>query len=514
MTFSMRACRTNIILSLSCCLMVSAAVPSALAAPAAKKKVPTKAAAKSAQKPGAGANDHIKMLDDGTRDMIKESFSQAEAKFKKALAQAEAAKNTNHQLECLVWLSASLEKQSRLDEALALRQKALELAKKSFGADSSEYALQLAGMSSFYTKKGNNAQAWNYIEQANATLGKAGGSAKHPITGAYCAIATARIQNLEGSKGLADQSYKKSLDLIQSAMKENAPLVILISKEYLPVLEAIEKTDEAKALKDKISLAEAAGTTGAANTAADTAPKIQSKLSGKEFAKIVGEAKQNMIDKDFDSALAKWQKALAMAEKEGSQKKLAYVYFKMGDTYSLKDEKEKREALYKKSALLREKMKETETLGMARVLTRLANYEIVNKNIDEAKRLLNRALEIETKQNASDGMIENTLRSLASACMMGKDFGKGEEVCRKLIVLAEKDTSPVAETKKAMSTSMLAGLMMQTGRMQEGMSMMQSMNGKLTPESTKAYSSAVAAQFAAVENEVDASEEKSMGIAG
>ncbi|MEZ4544408.1 MAG: hypothetical protein R3C24_10945 [Cyanobacteriota/Melainabacteria group bacterium] len=44
--------------------------------------------------------------------------------------------------------------------------------------------------------------------------------------------------------------------------------------------------------------------------------------------------------------------------------------------------------------------------------------------------------------------------------------------------------------------------------------MMQSMNSKLTPESTKAYSSAVAAQFAAVENEVDASEEeKSMGIA-
>ncbi|MBI1270841.1 hypothetical protein GC174_10445 [bacterium] len=514
MTFSMRASRTNIVLSLSCCLMVSAAAPSTLAAPAAKKKAPAKAAAKSAKKPVSGANDHIKLLDDGTRDMIKESFSQAEAKFKKALAQAEAAKNTNHQLESLVWLSASLEKQSRLDEALALRQKALELAKKTFGADSSEYALQLAGMSSFYTKKGNNAQAWNYIEQANATLGKAGGSAKHPITGAYCAIATARIQNLEGSKGLADQSYKKSLDLLQAAMKENAPLVILISKEYLPVLEAIEKTDEAKSLKDKISLAEAAGTTGSANTAADTAPKIQTKLSGKEFAKIVGEAKQNMIDKDFDSALAKWQKALAMAEKEGSQKKLAYVYFKMGDTYSLKDEKEKREALYKKSALLREKMKETETLGMARVLTRLANYEITNKNTDEAKRLLTKALEIETKQKASDGMIENTLRSLASACMMGKDFGKGEEVCRKLIVLAEKDTSPVAETKKAMSTSMLAGLMMQSGRTQEGLSMMQSMNGKLTPESTKAYSNAVAAQFAAVENEVDASEEKSMGIAG
>ena len=511
MIFSVRACRTNIVLSLSCCLMVSAAAPSALAAPAAKKKAPAKTAAKSTKKPAAGAADHTKLLDDGTRDMIKESFSQAEAKFKKALAQAEAAKNTNNQLESLVWLSASLEKQRRFDEALALRQKALELAKKTFGADSSECALQLAGMSSFYTKKGNNAQAWNYIEQANATLGKAGGSAKHPITGAYCAIATARIQNLEGSKGLADQSYKKSLDLLQAAMKENAPLVILISKEYLPVLEALEKTDEAKSLKDKISLAEAAGSP---NTAADTTPKIQTKLSGKEFAKIVGEAKQNMLDKDFDSALAKWQKALAMAEKEGSQKKLAYVYFKMGDTYSLKDEKEKREALYKKSALLREKMKATETLGMARVLTRLANYELVNKNTDEAKRLLNRALEIETKQNASDGMIENTLRSLASACMMGKDFGKGEEVCRKLIVLAEKDTSPVAETKKAMSTSMLAGLMMQTGRTQEGISMMQSMNGKLTPESTKAYSSAVAAQFAAVENEVDASEEKSMGIAG
>lgn len=450
-----------------------------------------------------------KLLEAGQKDLLDGKFAQAEKNFRQALTISEKTKNIENQIVSLQLLCDSLEAQRRLTDSEALRKKAMDLALKKYGAESAQYASQLAGMSCYFTKKGDNTQSWSFIEKANAALGKSGGSAAHPLESADCSIATGRIQSLEGSRGLADMSFKKALELKESKLKATDMAVLLICKEYAALLEQMERTDEAKKLKDRLTVASAIGVV----TTDDTEPNdVVTDKKNSAFGKLIVEAKKAGAAKDYDKALALWQKAAQICEKSGSKGRLAYVLLKIGDTYSMKKEKDKSTAVYRRSATIREAIKAKDTIGMARVLTRLANVEIVNKNYDEAKRLLIRALEIEGQRKASDIMVECTLRSLSSACMLTKDFSKGEEVCQKLIALADKDSSPIAPMKKAMTTSMLAGIYIQSGRTQEGISMMKNVSGQLTPEAAKEYGKVTGEVYKEVEKEADAAEEKSLGI--
>lgn len=448
-------------------------------------------------------------LENGRKALLDSKFAQAEASFRKALAESEKEKNSKNNLDSMAMLCESLEAQRRLGDSLPLRNKALALALKKYGAESGPYVKQLAGMSCYYTKKGSNAKAWEYIEKGNAAIAKAGGSHANPLAASYLALATGRIQALEGSRGLADMSYKKALGLRESKLKQNSMPVLLLCKEYAKLLTEMERVDEAKKFEERLTVASAVDSGASEDT---STPDKVTDVKNSAFGKLLVEAKKAEVQKDNDKALALWKKAAQISEKSGKKGRLAYVLFKMGDSYSMKQQKDKAKALYKRSATIRESINAKDTIGMARVLTRLANYEIVDKNYQEAKRLLNRALEIEAQKKASDIMVETTLRSLSSVCMMTKDFSKGQEVCRRLLSLAERDNSPAAPMKKAMTTSMLAGMYMQSGRTQEGLSMMKSVSGQMTPQATKEYAKANQELYRLVEKEADRAEEKRLGI--
>lgn len=507
-SFSFSKMRQTFALTLSLSLTVSAIMMPSPAEAAPQKRKAAKVTKKKVAAPVKTAGGKA-ALENGISALVKGKSAEAETKFRAALAAFQKSKDVTGEIDSLQMLAESLEAQRRASESEPLRQKALELAKTKYGEKGAGYAAQLAGMSCYYTKKGNNAKAWEYVEKANAVLGAAGGSASNPLASAYCAIATGRLQKMEGSRGLADQSFKKALELRESKLKETSPMVLLVCKEYATLLEELERPDDAKRLKERLTVAEAKS--DSANEPAKKAGAAIN-LKGSKFAKVVTEAKKASLAEENDKALALWKEANSMAEKSGDQKKIAYTLFKLGDAYSMLKEKDKMAALYRKSAEIREKIKTDNTLAMARVLTRLANVELVQKNYDEAKRLLDRALQIEKAKNASDDMLDTTLRSKYSACMLTKDLGEGEKVCLKLVDLASKDTSPIAGTRKAMTNSMLAGIYMQSGRTQEGIAMMQESAGHLTPEASKQYGEATAEVYKKVEREVDAAEEKAMGI--
>ena len=60
--------------------------------------------------------------------------------------------------------------------------------------------------------------------------------------------------------------------------------------------------------------------------------------------------------------------------------------------------------------------------------------------------------------------------------------------------------------------STLAGIYMQSGRMQEGLAMMKSVSDNLTQDSARKFSEAYTAQALEVDKEVDSAEEKSLDI--
>ena len=96
--------------------------------------------------------------------------------------------------------------------------------------------------------------------------------------------------------------------------------------------------------------------------------------------------------------------------------------------------------------------------------------------------------------------------------MQAKDFKRGENACRQILVLVEKSDSPAKPMKKMMATSMLAGILMQSGRMQEGMQLMQSMSGsmQMNQQNTQEYTAALKAEWDEVEKKSEEAELKTI----
>lgn len=499
--------------------LITASVSTCFVSPCFGAPVPTKKPGASnvgaATKPGSQPNTSTakvaavweKLIDSARYASLRNDDEQAQKDLQSAIANSEALKDDKALVACLEAQAEWLESHNQLSEALPVRQKAATLAEKAFGSQSPKLAGQLAGLASYYARKGENAQAWSHTERAMDILGKTGGGGTNPLEMASCSLATGRTQITERSFGLADDSFKKALELRESKLGPNSPLVLLTLKEYAALLEQLDRKGEAKKLIERITLANA---TAAASTTADTKPTTAATSSKKDkFLQHVEAAKNAYtVTKNLDDCKANWKLAVEAAEPTKGTR-LAYALVHLSDMYMWAKQYPESEALLKRALQVREAAGSTDSLGAARNMERLASVSMMNKNYQEAEKLLSRAAEIEQREKASNNLQAHTLLTLASACLFTKNHGKGEQVSKQLMSVAEKIPGPTGANKKQLAASTLGSIYMQTGRMNEGMRLMQEAAGAAqTMKSPEEFIKASTEEIAAIEKEFDDSEEK------
>lgn len=441
-------------------------------------------------------------LESGQTLLLKGDADAAEARLQEALAIAEKGADKRATIATLNALSECLEGRDKFADAEPLRKRALALSEQAFGGSSAEYAEQVAGYAGYLARKGEVGEARAQTERALSIAGKATGDSS--LAKAQCSIANARTLVSERTYGLADDALSSALQLRESKHGPNALVVLLTCKEYADLLEQLDRKAEARKLRDRITLATV--TAGASATASVASPGKANAGKDKFFA-LVEEAKKAADKNDSENAMANWKLAVKEAESAKRNDRLAYALLHLGDQFNAKQNNDEAEVLFKRALDLREQSPSKESLGMARNLVRLANSYTRKKNYTSAERMLNRALECEEKSGATAALKAQTMQALLASCMLTRNLSRAEQVCKALIALSESNPGPMSTMKRAMATSMLAGVYMQTGRMNEGMQMMKGSSSAMTPASTQDYGNAMKAEFTTVEKEVDQSEE-------
>lgn len=452
--------------------------------------------------PAAGASqrsDWQKMLQAGKLALKAGNLADAETKLQSASNAADKLKDKQSMIESLNLLAECRDKLQNYEQEQADRRQALKLSRELSGESSPQTAEQMALLGGLLAKQGAVGEARTLLDQAMEIVGKLGSA--NPLEQAWCYLALGRTQIAEGVPGLADDSFKKALELRVAKLGEKNDLVLETMTEYASLLDQLDRKDEAKQLQEKVTLARATASTATGSTSSPA-------VGGSPFKKYISTARDAEAKGDKQSAIANWKLALAEAEKSGAKdSRAAFVLVHLADQYQLNKETAEAQALYKKGIEVREQAKATDTLGMARNLMRLATLYLGKGNYTESNQLLARALSIEDKCGASDLLVSNTLQNLCSGCVAGKDLGKGEEACKRLISVAGRMQSPTAAMKKNMGTGMLVSIYMQTGRMSEGASLAKDLSGAYGQANSSNLTAAYQADYNAVEKQVDESEE-------
>jgi len=436
------------------------------------------------------------------RDILQAKFGAAETKLKAIMTSSDS-------LHALHLLGLTYLKQQRLSDAEPVFQKAIDSSRKSFGDKSPAYAQALADMASLYALKGDLALAWKNNDEALAIIDAAKGN--NYLEKASVNLAIARTRQTERSLGLADDFFKKALEqTIQGSNKgENketdSPSTLLVCQEYALVLEKMERKDEAKKLNERVTLAK----TLTPNSS--LTPLVIDAKAG--INKLIADAKKVEDAKDLDKTIEAWKSTIAAIEKANiKDERLAYSMVHLGSALIEKKNYTEAQAILKKALEVRKSCSAPQNAGMARNLRRIGDCYMLEKNWDDAKNFLVQAYEAEEAYGADDATKNTTLNKLASSCLQGKDYKKGENACRQILVLAEKSDSPAKSIKKMMATSMLAGILMQSGRMQEGMQLMQNMSGnmQMNAQNTQEYTAALKAEWEEVEKKSEEAELKTI----
>jgi tetratricopeptide (TPR) repeat protein len=436
------------------------------------------------------------------RDILQAKYGAAETKLKAIL-------NSSDSLQALHLLGLTYLKQQRLSDAESVYQKAIDSSKKSPGDKSAAYAQALADMASLYAIKGDVALAWKNNDEALAIVDAAKGD--NYLEKASVNLAIARTRQSERSLGLADDFFKKALDqTMQGSNKgENKEtdsiLTLIVCQEYALVLEKMERKDEAKKLNERVTLAKTL-----TPSSTSTPLVIDAKVG---INKLIADAKKVEDAKDLDKTIEAWKSTIAAIEKANiKDERLAYSMVHLGSALIEKKNYAEAQAIFKKALEVRKGCSAPQNAGMARNLRRIGDCYMLEKNWDDAKNFLVLAYEAEEAYGADDATKNTTLNKLASSCLQGKDYKKGENACRQILVLAEKSDSPAKSMKKMMATSMLAGILMQSGRMQEGMQLMQNMSGnmQMNAQNTQEYTAALKAEWEEVEKKSEEAELKTI----
>ncbi len=430
------------------------------------------------------------------------NLAEAEVKLQAASATAEKLKDKQLMIESLNLLADCHDKLQNYEQEQVDRRLALKLARETSGETGPQTAEQMALLGSLLAKQGAVGEARTLLDQAMELVGKLGQA--HPLEQAWCYLALGRTQIAEGVPGLADDSFKKALELREAKLGAKNELVLDTMSEYATLLEQLDRKDEAKKLQEKVTLAHATAAATAGSTGASTAAPGASL-----FKKYIATARDAEAKGDRQTAIANWKLALSETEKSTAKDgRAAFVLVHLADQYLYNKETAEAQALYKRGIEMREQASATDTLGMARNLLRLATLYTGKSDYAESNRLLSRALAIEDRCGASDLLLSNTLQYLCSGCVAGKDFAQAEAACKRLISVAGSMQSPTAVMKKNMGTGMLVSIYMQTGRMAEGASMAKDLSGAFAQAKSNDLTAAYQADYNAVEKQVDESEEK------
>ncbi len=473
-----------------------------------KKNAPAKvsagAKASDGAKTSAGKSGTVeKLLNEAAELEISGKKEEASAKAEKAISEAEKLNDTAGIIVSASTKADLLDLNDELQAQKTLRQKALDLALSHYGSKSPGYALALAKLSAYYARKGEVAKTRDAIEEAMSILGA--DQNRYPNEFAACFFARARRQISEGSFGLADDSFQKALQLEDSSPKKNKLLLFAILKEYSDLLEKLERKSEAEKLNDRLNLMKASAVPLETANASATASNTKKGL----FAKLVSDARKASEAGDRNNAISTWKLALAEAEKSSGQdgaRQSAFALLHLADEYKQLKQLQEAESLYKKSLSIREKAGLDKSLGAARNLKRLADSYSSEKKTQEAGSLLKKALEIEKQCKASDVVMAGTLTSLISVSMLNKDLKETEDSARLLLAISERQSGASAANNKRLAISMLGSVYMQSGRTNEGLSLMKQVADLMKAGSTEDYSNAYMSDYKEIEKEIDASE--------
>lgn len=428
-------------------------------------------AANSADKSCAAA---LNLMAQGDASAIGGNLEEARQSYKAALDAAQADGDKKTAVFCLDRLAGTKKDPTTAAEEEQLRQQAVDLAKQAFGAAGAQTAMQMAQLAGCWGRKGAIGEARTTLDAARAMLDKAGGD-NQLQNGVYW-LNEAALQTAQNLPAMAEETLQKSCALLSGDDSGKFYLAAALS-EQAAALEQMDRKSDAQKIREKLALlrgtATAPGTTSgtpAGNTAFDNYVKL---------------AQSAVLKADRDTAMTNWKLALAEAEKgnqlDGRQ---AFVLVHLGDEYALKMQAPEALAMYRKALELREKTTATRTLGMARNLNRLAKMAIAKQDYPGAEALLIKALGIEEALDAGDSIIAETLTALNTTYMMERNSQKSEGVCKRLLTIANKGTVGNAAILKTTCTATLGGLMMQTGRLQEGLEMMKQISsgaGKTPP---------------------------------
>lgn len=492
--------RKDIKLVLSICCFLAIFGPNNVFAEAVKKPVNTSTAKPADAVSAAKVNELIRQ---SWQLNLSSDLAKALGTAQNASSLAEKSGDTRLIIDSLDSLADIYDWNQKVAEQEPLRKKALELATSKFGKTSPMYARQLAKLASYYVRKGEQGQARTYLDEAGQLL--TGNEAKEPLENACYYLVLARRQNSEGSFGLADDSYQKALKLYDSAKPTNQSEVLQLAKEYASLLDNLGRKNEAEKLKDRINLARATASVTSSTSVATSAG------STSNFLKLINEAKQAANSGDHGKSKSLWRLALEDAQKNGNDKRAAYVLVHLADEARLDKQEDEAVSLYRQSLSVREKCGATDGLGMARNLTRLAQCYMSSKKSTEAESLLRKAVDIEDKKDAAISLKAITLQSLLSASMLNKNTQQTEEVAKKLIAVSEKQEGLLGAQNKRMASSMLGAVYMQTGRMNEGIAIMKSVSTEMNKTSAADTSKAIMEQYNDADKSSDEAELKEAG---
>lgn len=421
----------------------------------------------------------------GDAAVLRGSLPDAEEKYHAALSAAEKSKDNKGIVSCLTSLANCLAAQpNRISDEEPLRQRAADLAEKTIGATSPQFAGTLAGLADMQARKGESGLAEENTDRATKILGES--DEKYPLEMATCYQAIGQRQVAIHTLGLADDSFKKALDLRSAKLPANDILVLETCRCYADLLKQLDRNDEAKKLQDRIVLARAeapAGNISVASGATTSSTSTESAKSAKTdeskpiLAKLVNEAKDASKAGDPAKAVTSWKAVVEAAEKSGAKDgRLPYALVHLGDAYHAQGSNEEAAVLYKRAIDMGEQQGAAKALGMVRSVSRLASIELQKKNSAEASRLYIRALALEDDQNAPDVIVAGTLSKMIAACMMAQDNAHVEVAAKRLIALADKIGGPAAEMQKRTAVAMLGSVYIKSGHMSEGVQLMKSMS--------------------------------------
>lgn len=438
---------------------------------------------------------------------LSEKNDQALAACADAISSAEKLPDKKALLDCLSWFANYQFKISQMEELNQVSNRALELTANSWGKASPEYAKQLAIRSFYFTCRGEVQEARKLQEEALSTLKS--DEKSYPLEISWCRLAEGRRLSSEGSFGLADDAYQKALSLKQSVLKENDPELLVLMKEYAELLDKLDRKADAQKFKEKINYALATEVFDQGTGSVLSDRSGQSGAAGGKgvvFKKLADEALIEERKGNKEKAMSLWKLAVQEGEKTtGLESEEAFALVHLADVY-LQADRDQALSMYKKSLALREKVGKENTLGQARALLRLAQIAQAKGENQEYQSLLSKAYQIEKNCQASDSVLATCLQSLLSAYIVTKKHSEAEIAAKELLAISQRQKSPLAPLNRRMALSMLGSIYMQTGRMNEGLKLMQEVAEGMKLDGAQDQAQIYSKEYAAIEKEIDKSE--------